>query len=69
MSKALPIVAAVMDARRPNMQENGREIARAPDPILPACTGTGISNPNSLEKERRSYINPHPSIGVKFLTS
>lgn len=28
------IVAAVMDARRPNMQENGREIARAPDPIL-----------------------------------
>lgn len=33
----VPIVVAVMDARRPKMHEKGRDIAIAPDPILVTC--------------------------------
>lgn len=32
--KKIPIVVDVIDARRPNMQEKGRDIAIAPEPIL-----------------------------------
>lgn len=37
LQACLPIVVAVMDAKRPNMQEKGRESAIAPDPIFPTC--------------------------------
>ena len=33
----IPMVVDVMDARRPNMHENGRDMAIAPDPSLPTC--------------------------------
>lgn len=33
----LPIVVAVIDARRPTMQENGSDMANAPDPIFEIC--------------------------------
>lgn len=31
------MVEEVMDARRPNTQENGRDMVTAPVPILPTC--------------------------------
>lgn len=37
VEKALPIVVAVTLARRPSIQENGRDMAMAPDPILETC--------------------------------
>jgi hypothetical protein len=35
--KDSPMVVAVMLARRPSIQEKGRDIAIAPDPILETC--------------------------------
>ena len=37
-AQPLPIVVAVMDAKRPNTQENGRDMAIAPEPIFPTCS-------------------------------
>jgi hypothetical protein len=45
---SLPIVVAVMDARRPNMQENGRDMAIAPDPIFEICPHDDIRNSDKL---------------------
>ena len=44
-----------MDANRPNMQENGRDMAIAPDPIFEICPDDNIRNSNRL--------------GIKFLRS
>lgn len=41
---SIPIVVAVMDASRPNMQENGRDNAIAPDPIFEICPDDNIRN-------------------------
>lgn len=38
----LPMVEEVMDARRPNTQENGREMAMAPVPIFPTCKNNQV---------------------------
>jgi len=37
-----------MDASRPNMQENGRDMAIAPDPIFEICPDDNIRNSNRL---------------------
>jgi hypothetical protein len=37
-----------MDARRPNMQENGREMAIALDPICEICPHDDIRNSDRL---------------------
>lgn len=42
------MVEEVMDARRPNTQENGRDMVTAPVPILPTCKKVKNINENTI---------------------
>lgn len=53
MNISLPNVVDVMDARRPNMQENGREMAIALEPIFLTCPHDNIRS--SVRNERTAF--------------
>lgn len=52
-----PIVVAIIDASRPNMQENGSDIVIASDRNLPPCWNVFVSSPIFEMKKISSSVD------------